>query len=97
MTIKEMIKKVNTYNEVAEIAGTDKMILQLETGAGYHCNILNYKSFKNWIRELYVPCVAEQVLNCATYEFDTYTELRCTDSLGSTFVEYVTPQLKAFW
>ena len=70
MTIKEMLKKVEAYNEVAEMLGTEKAVLRvIFDGFGLSEEVKDAKSFKSFVKETYIPEIASVVLKCEDYEF----------------------------
>ena len=79
MTIKEMLKKVEAYNEVAEIAGTDK--IELRFSCGYACSekVKDMKSFRKYIKDEYIDCFAEAILNKTDWAFDEDREIAVVD------------------
>ena len=71
MTIKEMLKKVDGYNEVAEMIGTEKAELRVVyDGYGLSDVVADYKSFAKFIRETYIKEIADAVLKCDKYELN---------------------------
>lgn len=76
MTIKEMIKKVETYNEVARTIGRRELKLTMYnylfigSSCGTHIDVTDFKALKKWIKEEQIEETAEAILN-ADYEFET--------------------------
>ena len=86
MTYKEMVKKINTYNEIAEMIGNEKAELRVQfDGYGYSEKVEDAKSFRKLITENYIDCCAKAILNYSEYEFNKQAELSCTDSCGTEF------------
>lgn len=70
MTIKEMLKKVETYNEVAEMLGTEKAELRFVIdGWMLSEKVEDYKSFAKYVRHELIDEIADSVLKCNEYEF----------------------------
>lgn len=71
MTIKEMFKKVDGYNEVAEMLGTEKAELRFKLDHWCLSEAAeNYKSFAKYVRETYIKEIADAVLKCDKYELN---------------------------
>lgn len=70
MTIKEMLKKVDGYNEVAEMVCTEKVELRVRCGYGLSDLVKDYKSFAKYVRETYIKEIADAVLKCDKYELN---------------------------
>jgi len=85
MTIKEMFKKVETYNEVAELMRETKAKIYFASG-NYHYSgesFTDYNSFRKWIKKEYIKEVAEIILKDDSWEFDGERELTWTDFFGA--------------
>ena len=70
MTLKEMFKKIEGYNQIAEIMGTDKIYLGFNINASDE-RFTNLKDLKKWVNEEFIEELASVVLNFDQYEFDT--------------------------
>lgn len=70
MTIKEMIKKVNTYNELAKQFGENEKQLYMHRGFSEWVNVTSFKEFKHFIEETYIEEFAKSILNCNEWDFD---------------------------
>ena len=81
MTIGEMIKKVDTYNEVAKIAGVDKICLVFQDGSERE-TVRDIKSFKEYLKETYIDCYAKAIINNASWEMDEDCEISAVDNWG---------------
>lgn len=79
MTLKEMIKKINTYNEIAYVMGTDKVVLEISIfEVGCNCCLWNvmtteFKDIKKAITDEFVNDFANALLTYTDYEFDKDT------------------------
>lgn len=92
MTIKEMIKKVDTYNEVARSMSEWKNKAELHVKIGNFGEIItvkDFKSFKSYMKAEYIDCVADAILNCADYHFDTEINVHAADYYGNEWTEPV--------
>lgn len=89
MKIKEMIKKIDTFNEIAEMIGNEKAELRCTIGYGFSFIVSNEKSFKKQIREEYIPEMAKAILDCAEYEFNKDVVIELTDVWGDVLTEKV--------
>lgn len=73
MTIKEMLKKIEAYNEVTEHLTIDRACLCFEDQIGpVVCNreyITDYNSFALFIRANYIKEMAKAILSFDRYEF----------------------------
>lgn len=74
MTIKEMLKKVEIYNEVAEQLGNQKAELRFVEGYGLSDPVGSFATFRKYIKETYIKTVAEDILKYDGYEFGTEAE-----------------------
>lgn len=81
MTLKEMMKKVETYNEVAEVMGTQRAELLLEDGNVYEY-FETWAELRKYIRREYVSEYADALLKTNTYEMDKETEINWTNHWG---------------
>lgn len=77
MTIKEMIKKVDSYNEVArairgqELKLTMYNYLFLGSSCGTHVDVTDIKTLRKWLKHENIEEVAEAILTEGGYEFET--------------------------
>lgn len=69
MTLKDMAKKVETYNELAEVMGTDKIELNITEGY-FHNSFTNWKDLQKFIKAEYVKEAAQAILKADGYEMD---------------------------
>lgn len=83
MKIKDMIKKVEAYNEVAEIIHGDKMAITFHEFT-INERITDYKQFSKFIRKTYLNIIADAILD-GEYEFDTDTAFTVTGPDGYIF------------
>ena len=89
MKIKEMIKKIDTFNEVAEMIGNEKAELRCRIGFGFSIPVTDEKSFKKQIKEEYIPIMAKAILDFVGYEFNEEVEINVTDAWGCVLKEKV--------
>lgn len=92
MTIKEMIKKVNTYNNLSEEFG-DRRRIVLKSCIGLGSRVIvrvnSWMEFRDYIKSEYIDVVAKMILACDQYSFTGKTEVTAVDSWGYKFVEEV--------
>ena len=77
MTIKEMLKKVEGYNEIAQrmtASPAVNLVFMDEDSQICHAwtrtTVTDYRTFANFIRRNYIPEVAGAILLYDGYEFD---------------------------
>ena len=74
MTLRELFKKVEAYNEIAELMGTDKAKIVLTTTChGFtQCEgtFQTYKDFTKFVKEEYFPDVANGLIKSKDWEID---------------------------
>ncbi len=72
MTMKEMFKKIEVYNEIAEMIGTTKAKIALtSTKNGFtNCEetFKTYKEFTKFVKDEYFPDVAENLIKSKEWE-----------------------------
>ena len=88
MTIKEMLKKVEAHNEVAELVGNHKAVLVMEDKS-FRAEVKSLKSFQKLvklIKDEYIDEMAEAILNCKKYEFNKTLFVTCKGRFGDLFM-----------
>lgn len=84
MTLKEMFKKVEAYNEIAEMMNTRKAKINFYDVEIYQGNSFEtYDDLRKHIRNEYIKEVAEKVLKSDGWEFDKELTIEWTDYFGS--------------
>ncbi len=89
MTINEMLKKVEAYNEMSEIIGVrfhSKVQLcmidtSLPCSESYFAE--DSKSFRKTIKDTYIDETAQQILSYKDYAFNTPVSFTRIDKFGS--------------
>ena len=87
MTIKEMIEKINVYNEVASVIGQPKQALQINdflfdtTCRMWTFTTNDYREMKKAIKDNYIEEFAGKLLDFENFEFEQ--EFR----FGNTIIE----------
>ena len=75
MTISEMKKKVDNYNEVARAIGQQELKLTFYLGSDgitfYRLDVEDVKSFKRFLKEELIEEDVMAILNEKAYEFET--------------------------
>lgn len=88
MTLKELFKKVEAYNEIAEMMHSRKAKIHFYMRAS-GCNICfgesfeSFESLRKYIRNEYLKEMADAVLKCSDWELDQEMEITYTDHFGS--------------
>ena len=88
MKMKDMFKKVETYNEIAEIMLTQKAKI-IFGEKWYHEEFKNYDDFKKYVRHEYIKEVADKILNSEDWEIDGTLEIPWSDGTSTYFAEIV--------
>lgn len=90
MTVKQLFDKVDNYNEIADVMGTEKMVI------GYSDKYVfsrekfeNVKEFRHFIRSQYIKEVADSILN-GDYEFFTETPIMGHDRVFNVWFSLIT-------
>lgn len=89
MTIKEMIKKVEAYNEVANVMGTEKAVLKFEYGFGWGKEVEDLASFKKYMKDEFIKEMVDAIMNFKEYEFDKDFEISFEDRFGKSYAEEI--------
>lgn len=84
MTLKEMFKKVDTYNEVAEVMHTDKAVIHFSDSYYYGKDFETYDSFRKYIRKEYISEVVNLILKESNWEMDGEITTEWIDYFGDT-------------
>ena len=95
MTMKEMFKKVEAYNEMAEFMRTDKAVICYCDNCFTAARLESFDSFRKYIRREYVKEIADAVLKFSDWEFNKEITLEWTDCMGYTQDIRVTAELVA--
>ena len=88
MTLKEMFKKVEAYNEIATMMGSRKAKISFYMKAS-GCNIRfgesfdSFDSLRKYARSEYLKELADAVLKFDSWEMDTEVEISYKDHFGS--------------
>lgn len=75
MTLEVMIKKVNAYNEIAEVIGEPKKALEIVHYSSvcfiglWHYKTTSYSELKNNIKKYFIDDFSKELLACTCYEF----------------------------
>ena len=82
MTIKEMFKKIETYNEVAEMVRTEKLKVEVTVDSFFGDSFNDFNSFKKYIKANWIKEAVDAMLKCSELEFDTEYELKYNGRFG---------------
>lgn len=96
MTLKEIFKKVETYNEVAELMLSQKARVHFwdrDCFSGDH--FTDYKSLAKYVRREYFKPAADEILSAADYEIDGEKVVTWVDSFGSRYTFTIVVELTA--
>lgn len=93
MTIKEMFKKVEGFNEVAEIVNTEKAHIwfgekicrSIVDGESF----ATFAEFRKYIRKYYVKEVAERIINDGEWKINSEREIIGVNGRAVTFEVYI--------
>lgn len=88
MTIREMIKKIDGYNEIAEVIRQDQVELRICVGYCTSVKVGSYREIASYLRHEYITDMANAIL-AGDYEFCTETEISIVDVFGDTLTEKV--------
>ena len=94
MTMKELFKKVEGYNEIAQIIGTYKAEIELfEKDNGItlgHEHFDSYEMFRKYIKAEYVKEVADKLIKADCWMFDEEITFDWAGGTANFIVELVT-------
>ena len=87
MKAKELFKKLETYNELAEIMHTQKAAICF--GEAYYSERFNnYKEFSKYVKKTYIDEVAAKILNADNFEFDSETVIEYGSGIFAGSAKY---------
>lgn len=96
MTLKEIFKKVETYNEIAELMLSQKARVHFwDCGCFSGDCFTDYKSLAKYIRREYFKPVADEILSAADYEIDGEKVIEWVDNFGSRYTLTIVVELVA--
>lgn len=87
MTINQMLKKIAIHNEVAKAAdiNSNKAVLRFFTEYNkWGVEVKDVKSFRKYIKEEFIDCFADAILNHTDWAFDEEVEITATDRWNHT-------------
>ena len=88
MKIRDIFKKVETYNEVAEIMQTTKA--EVSFGEFYHSERFdNYEDFRKYVRREYITEFADKVLKFEEWEIDSEKEIEWSGGTSKLSLDIV--------
>ena len=95
MTLKEMFKKVDTYNEVVEFLTGPKVKILFQYGDRWSDahSFEDYKSLTKYIKREYIEELAELMLKADAWEFGKVTEFCWVDCFGDKHTTYLTVEI----
>lgn len=90
MTIREMLKKIETYNEVAKELGERELELRFHLEFSSTKKITDMKEFKKYLNYEFIPELVDAILKCDSYQISgEYVNLVFDDKFGTHFEEKV--------
>lgn len=87
MTLKELFKKVEAYNEIADLMNSRKAKINFyvrEQGICFGEVFDSYESLRRHVRKEYIKELADVVLKSSEYEMDKEIEVTYTDYFGTS-------------
>ena len=78
MKIKEAFKKIETYNEIAELTNEDKRALwfaDITSCVSFGEKFTDFSEFRKYVRHEYFKDVADIILNSDGWEFNGEKEI----------------------
>ena len=85
MTVKEMFKKIENYNEVADLMRTNKEKIELSYEKYFAESFTNYQEFRKYVKREFINPIPEKILNDTDFNFDETRHFVLTDLFGYTF------------
>lgn len=85
MTLKDMMKKVETFNEIATQIGADTARLYFQEGIGCGEWFETWAELRKHIRREYVSEYAEVLLKADAFEINGTTEIEWTNKFEQTY------------
>lgn len=82
MTAKELFKKVETYNEVAEIMQVQKARIYFTYGFCSGEHFRTFADFRKYVRAEFFKDVADMILKCDEWEDQKNVEMERVDKFG---------------
>lgn len=81
MTIKELFKKVETYNEIAELLGNRSAKIYFYIFP-YDESFSTYKAFSKYIRTEYLKEMADEILKYDGFKAGETATIKCISRFG---------------
>lgn len=97
MTMKEMFKKVETYNEIADMMCSRKANICFSDNTFTAECFEDYNSFRKFIKREYTAEVADKILKANSWEIDGKMTIEWVDCFGTTQVINCEAELTARW
>ena len=88
MKIRDIFKKVEVYNEVAELMYSAKA--EIKFGEDWHSERFdNYEDFRKYVRKEYITEVADKILKFEEWEIDSEKEIEWSGGTSKFFLDLV--------
>ena len=95
MTLKDMFKKVENYNELAELMRVQKAAIRYNEEFTLK-TFDNYKEFRKFVKDEYLEEVAAEIL-ASNFEFDGTTEIKVVDRFDGEYTLTIETDLVTVW
>lgn len=95
MKLKEMMKKIEAYNEIAKIMGNDKAGLKPDDG---FCEqtFQSWDALKRFINKTYVKPAVKELFQYDGFEFNTRATIHWVDDWHDDVFD-ITPSIYTVW
>ena len=96
MTLREMFKKVEAYNEIAVLMRTQEAKISfVDRGCHFGEDFEDFKSLNKYVKTEYIKELAELVLKSDEWEFDKEINFVWTDYFGDKHTTTLAAELVA--
>ena len=89
MKIKDIFKKVETYNEVASMIGSDTIAINVAVGFGFGYRFPDYRTFKVYVNGEFIPEMAKAILEYDGFSIGETAVIECVSRFGDNLSETV--------
>lgn len=95
MTLKDMFKKIENYNELAELMHVQKAAIHYYED--FTSKLFdNYKEFRKFVKHEHLEEVAAEIL-ASNFEFDGTTEIKVVDRFDGEHALKIETDLVTVW
>ena len=89
MTIKEMFRKIETYNDIAKLVGTDQIKITITVDTFYIESFQYFADFRKWLKKEWISEMGEAFLKYADFEFNAEHLIEYEDIFGDELLNHV--------